>query len=66
MLNLPLLQKIFQLKLTGVQPSITVYYSVQVHRSSVLNVQKRKIGLAIFSHLCTHVVIQLSQCACAL
>ena len=45
--------------------SITAYYSVQVHRSSVVNVQKRMMGQAIFSHRCTHVVIQLSQCACA-
>ena len=30
-----------------------------------MNVQKRKIGQAIFSHRCPHVVIQSSQCACA-
>ena len=36
--------------------------SVQVHRSSVVNVQKRKMGQVIFSHRCIHVVIQSSQC----
>ena len=36
----------------------------QVHRSSVVIVQKRKTGQAIFSHRCTHVVIHSSQCAC--
>ena len=30
-----------------------------------MNVQKRKMGQAIFSHRCTHVVIQSSQCAYA-
>ena len=28
-----------------------------------MNVQKLKMGQAIFSHRCTHVVIQPSQCA---
>ena len=57
-------QKIFQLNSTGVLPSITAYYSVQAHRSSVGDVQKRKMRQAILSHRCTHVVIQSSQCAC--
>ena len=34
-LKLPLMQKIFQLKSTRVWRSITAYYSVQAHRSSV-------------------------------
>ena len=30
-----------------------------------MNVQKHKMGQVIFSHRCTHVVIQSSQSACA-
>ena len=55
----------FPVEVDGVWPSITAYYSVQVHWSSVGNVQKRKMGQTIFSHRYTHVVIQSSQCACA-
>ena len=58
----------FPVEVDGVLPSkqpTTVSNCVQVHRSSVGNVQKRKMGQAILSHRCTHVVIQSSQCACA-
>ena len=34
----------FPVEVDGVLASITAYYSVQAHRSSVGNVQKRKMG----------------------
>ena len=57
--------KDFPVEVDGRVAEHNSHYSVQVHRSSVVNVQKRKIGQAIFSHRCAHAVIQSSQCAVA-
>ena len=53
----------FQLKPPGMKPSITINHPVKVYWCIIVDVEKGKVGQAVFPHRCPHVVVEPSQCA---